>query len=481
MRWTHDFMYAKAVAKDRTYDGRFYTAVTTTGIFCLPSCPARKPKTEHVRFFATEAEARGEGFRPCLRCRPERFRPGGEPELEEVEALLTRVRAAPDRFRRVGDLLAASGLGATQVAERFRRHLHAAPIQVLQGLRLEAAAGMLREARMPLAEVTWAAGYDSPSTFHAQFRRHFALTPGAYQRLGQGDGGFTLTLPQGYRGDDALAFHGRDLESRSERIEGRTLWKALLHDGQAQVLELRLEAGQAEVKVHGAAPSPARDYAFHAQALRLLGLAQDPVPFERGLAHNASFQTLVMTRAGLRIPQTATVWEALVWAILGQQVNLAFAYALRRDLIQRTGLPTAFGLHAHPSPEDVARLDVGELQALRLSRAKAEALLGAARAVVAGTLDLEALPQGTATRAEARLLELKGVGPWTARYVLMRGCGFGDCVPVGDAALVKALQRQFHLQERPGPTEAETLLAPFSPHRSLAVFHLWASLKGTPA
>lgn len=481
MRWTHDFMYAKAVAKDRGYDGRFYTAVTTTGIYCLPSCPARKPKTEHVRFFSSELEAQGEGFRPCLRCHPERFRPGVEPELDEVETLLARVRATPDRFRRVGELVAASGLGATQLAERFRRHLHAAPVLVLQRLRLEAAARMLREAALPLSEVAWAAGYDSASTFHDQFRRHYALAPGAYRNLAEQEQGFCVALPRGYRGANVLAFHGRDPQSHSERVEGGTLWKALEWKGQAVVVELQVEEGRARVQAHGSAPFVELNHALHAQVLRLLGLVQDPAPFERSLAHDTAFQALVRERSGLRIPQTASVWEALVWAILGQQVNLAFAYALRRDLTLRAGLPTAFGLHAHPSPEAVAELDLADLQALRLSRAKAEALLGAARAVVARTLDLEALPLGTATRAEARLLGLKGVGPWTARYVLMRGCGFGDCVPVGDAALVKALQRQFHLEHRPGLSETEALLAPFAPHRSLAVFHLWASLKGTPA
>jgi 3-methyladenine DNA glycosylase/8-oxoguanine DNA glycosylase len=210
----------------------------------------------------------------------------------------------------------------------------------------------------------------------------------------------------------------------------------------------------------------------HRAALRLVAWQGDPAPFET--AHPA----LARGREGLRVPLTLDPFEALVWAILGQQVNLAFAYALRRDLIRLAGAPVG-GLIAHPEAAQIAALDHGDLLARRFSGRKAEYLLNAAAKVAAGELRLDGLL--TATGAGKALRALRGCGPWTAQYVLMRGLGFRDCVPVGDAALTLALQRWFQLDERPDAPETLRLLAPFAPHRSLATFHLWASLKGVPA
>lgn len=469
-------MFDRAVAKDSAYDGRFYTAVTTTGIYCLPSCPARKPKAENTRFFASEAEALGAGFRACHRCRPDRFQAGGNTNLELLERLIARVHGAPGSFRTVEDLTSESGWGTTRLAELFREHLHLTPLNFLQRTRLREAQRLLGATSRSVSDVALEAGFESPSVFHAQFRKQAALTPGEYRKLAQGDG-FVLALPRDFRVEDVLAYHGRDPQSLCERVEGRTLFKAV---GEG-VLEIRFEGAKAHCHLHGASKDGLARMAMHRCALRMLGLHQDPAAFERSLVRHPAFQTLAMARRGLRVPLTASVWEALVWAILGQQVNLAFAYTLRRALVARLGQPRPLGLRSHPGPEALAAVGLEDLLALRLSRAKAECLLRVAQAVVSGVLDLEAFPDGPATRASAQLLAIKGIGPWTAQYVLMRGCGFGDCVPIGDAGLTLALQRHHGLDHRPGPSETHELLAPFAPHRSLAVFHLWASLKGVPA
>ncbi len=469
-------MYDRAVAKDSAYDGRFFTAVTTTGIYCLPSCPARKPKAENTRFFATEAEALGAGFRACHRCRPDRFQAGENANLDLLEALIARVHGAPGRFRTVEDLTSESGGGATWLAELFREHLHLTPLAFLQRTRMREAQRLLGATSRPVSEVALEAGFESPSVFHAQFRKHAALTPGEYRKLARGEG-FVLTLTRDFRAEDVLAYHGRDPQSLCERVEGRTLFKAI---GEG-VLEIRFEGPKAHCHLHGAPVAGPAAMALHRCAVRMLGLHQDPAAFERSLVRHPAFQGLAMARRGLRIPLTANVWEALVWAILGQQVNLAFAYTLRRALVARFGQPRPLGLCSHPGPEALAGADLEDLLALRLSRAKAECLLRAAQAVVSGALDLETFPDRPATRASAHLLAIKGIGPWTAQYVLMRGCGFGDCVPIGDAGLTLALQRHHGLDHRPDPTETLEWLAPFAPRRSLAVFHLWASLKGVPA
>jgi 3-methyladenine DNA glycosylase/8-oxoguanine DNA glycosylase len=271
---------------------------------------------------------------------------------------------------------------------------------------------------------------------------------------------------------DLLAFQGRDAQSVSERVTGTTLNKAFLFEGRASVLSLVFHGRSVDISLAGAS-GPAAMAAAHGATLRLLGWHGDPTAFE------AAHPQLARGREGLRVLLTLDPFEALVWAILGQQVNLAFAYALWRDLIRLAGLPGPEGLIAHPDAPRVAALRVEDLQALRCSRRKAEYLLHAATEVAAGRLRLQDRP--TATGAVRDLLALRGCGPWTAQYVLMRGLGFRDCVPVGDAGLTLALQRWFELEARPDGPETLRLMAPFAPHRSLATFHLWSSLKGTPA
>ena len=282
-----------------------------------------------------------------------------------------------------------------------------------------------------------------------------------------------LALPEGYRSADTLAFHGRDPDSPSERVEGTRLRKALWIDGTPRVMEARLGADHAEAKVAGARVP-------EAALRRMLGLHLDPAPFERAVKRDALFGPLVEARPGLRVLLTATPFEALVWAILGQQITLGLAFKLRRRIIERYGAAVD-GLFAHPRPEDLATADPDELGRMQVSRAKAAALIRLSGAVASGALPLEALAGWDADAADARLQQEKGIGPWTSHYVLMRGLGLPDCVPLGDSALATVLERRLGLKARPGVKEVDALMAPYAPHRSLASFHLWASLKGTPA
>jgi 3-methyladenine DNA glycosylase/8-oxoguanine DNA glycosylase len=292
---------------------------------------------------------------------------------------------------------------------------------------------------------------------------------------------FTLALPPGYRVEDMLAYHGRDPLSLSERVEGATLVKAMAVEGRGVVLEMAFRDGAAHCRVlEGLGSGPAALGPVRRRAERMLGLGTDPAAFERFVAA-MPLHRLVAARPGLRIPLTADVWESLVWAILGQQVNLAFAYSLRRRLTDLCGGTTGQTLRVHPTAAAVAALEPADLKPLQFSRGKADYVVGLARKVAEGTLPLEDLPDGDPAAAAQCLAAERGVGPWTTHYVMMRGCGFGDCVPLGDAGLTLALQRHHGLDHRPTARETAALMAPYAPHRSLATFHLWASLKGVPA
>jgi AraC family transcriptional regulator of adaptative response / DNA-3-methyladenine glycosylase II len=401
-------------------------------------------------------------------------------DLARLEQLMAQVRQAPGRFPAVAAMASAAGLAGPALEALFLTHAHLTAAAFLDEARVLGACRMLADGGVDAAGA--ACGFPGPEQFLAQFRAATGLAPAEYQAMGRSEApaGFTLTLPPGYRVEDMLAYHGRDPLSQSERVEGSTLVKAMAVAGRGVVLEMAFQGGSVRCRVLWPTDAGALLGLVHRRAVRMLGLGLDPAGFERFVA-GTPLQTLAALRPGLRIPLTADVWESLVWAILGQQVNLAFAYSLRRRLTELCGGATGCGLRVHPTAAQVAELDPAELKPLQFSRSKAEYVVGLARKVADGALPLEALAEGAASTAALRLGAERGVGPWTTHYVMMRGCGFGDCVPLGDAGLTLALQRQHQLDHRPAAKETAALMAPYAPHRSLATFHLWASLKGVPA
>lgn len=478
MELSRDVMLERFYARDRAFDGRFVTGVLTTGIYCLPSCAARKPKPENVRFFAGEDDARGAGLRPCRRCRPGDFYRDYDPDLHLLETLASQVRRRPGAFPDVGDLAAASGVGQTKLHALFRRHFHATPAAFLLRERVAAATARLA-AGASVADAADEAGYASHSAFHDAVRRLTGLTPGEHRRLGDSPS-FTVALPDGYLAAYALRMIGRDTASLTERVDGTTAVKGLVLPGGPA--RLRMEFGPDAVACTVEAErtvSPDDVRAAHRAAVRMLHLAQDPAPFERRLDERGAAR-LLGERRGLRVPLTATVWEGMAWAIVGQQVNLAFAYELRRTVAELCARDAGDGLLAQPTAEDVAKLDHDDLTARRFSRRKAEYLVDTARLIAAGELRAEEMPGEMATAVERRLVSIRGLGPWSANYVMMRACGFGDCVPYGDTGLTMALWRHFGTETRPGVPETRALMEEFAPFRSLATHHLWMTL-GDPA
>lgn len=469
-------MLERFAARDRSWDGRFLTGVLTTGIYCLPSCPARRPKPENVRFFATEDEARLSGLRPCKRCKPDRFYREGDPDLARAEELARRVRERPGDFPDVASLAREAGLGVTKLNALFLAHFHRTAAAFLARARVERAAHeLVASDRRPL-DVALEAGFESSSAFHAAFARHTGLTPGRYRRLRE-DGAFAIALPEDWRGDLALAYLGRDPASPCERLEGRRFAKAFELDGAPATLVIELGARRATCRLERAGGAgPEHRAAAHGIARRVLGLDTDAAGYERRVRRLGLARDLIGNRVGLRVPLTATVFEGLVWAVIGQQVNLAFAFRCRAALVERAGRPAPGGLVAHPDARALAALEPADLAALKLTRRKSATIVDVARRVAEDELDLERLDRVSARRAEERLLALAGVGPWTAQYVLMRALGLADCVPAGDSALATALAELHGLDERPDPERTRELLAPLAPHRSLATFHLWRRL-----
>lgn len=467
---SHRTMYARVLAGDAAANGQFFTGVVTTGIYCLPSCRARKPKPGNVRFFPSCEAARAAGLRACRKCHPDDFARGADPVLEDIEALVGEIRREPARFPDAKAIVQRSGFGATRLFELFRQHFHATPADVLLRARIDAAKFQLSHptgrAGANVLEISQATGFESLSVFHDQFRRHTGLTPKAFRELGAAPQ-FSIALPAGYPLPYLRRALQRDQHSATERTIGDVQHSVVQLSTGPACLKLRLSPTTVEVEL---ADGPAHE--AHAIVAGWIGLGQDAGAFSR-LATKLGLPRLVAGRTEMRISQTASVFDGLVWSIIGQQINFPFACRLKSRLTTRVGTQMADGLFAPPTPAAVAALNPAELIPLQFSRQKADYLVSAARLVAEGKVDLESLRTQSATRAERTLLAVRGLGPWSVNYLMMRALGFPDCVPLGDTGVTSGLQALLHLDERPDIDATRRLMTMFSPYRSLATAHLW--------
>lgn len=285
----------------------------------------------------------------------------------------------------------------------------------------------------------------------------------------------SIPLPKGYRLADILAFHGRDAEGLSEQVEPARIRKGVLIDGVPVLLDVAFGADAATCRIEADATlSKAGAQQIDDALLNILGLRIDPAPFLKAVRADPLLGPLAKRQPGLRIVQSATIFEALTWAIIGQQINLTFAIALRRTFIAQAGRAHSSGLWCYPEAADVARLTLDDLTTRKFSRAKAETLLRLAQLVDSGQL---ALARGDdIAHISAALLAVKGIGPWTVNYALLRGYGYADCSLHGDVAIRAAFQHLLGEHAKPDMARTEALLAQYKPHRTMAAAHLWASL-----
>ena len=317
------------------------------------------------------------------------------------------------------------------------------------------------------------------------------------------------SLPKPYRWQEFLAFHGRDVQQRSEllQVSEQRLFKALIWQGQPALLVLQWDERKVMAKLHAPNVQPdvkpdeaaASQQELQAMLQRMLGLAYPPSALLQAHGSHTELGPLLAQQAGLHVPASPTPFEALSWAIMGQQISVAVAVSLRRKLIEAAGLPLhkqtqklmpeAAHLLAYPDAAQVLTLDLEQLRALSFSQAKAQTLLSVARAVVNRELSLDAWAkqsaQGQWNAQEVedvtqQLLAIKGIGPWTVNYCLLRGYGWPDGSLHGDVAVRRAIgllqQKQKPDAEKPDAVQARIWLDQFQPFRALVAAHLWASL-----
>lgn len=287
----------------------------------------------------------------------------------------------------------------------------------------------------------------------------------------------TVALAPTFRRGDILAFHRRDAQEVAESARDTYLRKGLVWDGLPACLEVRFAPNRAHAGVTidgsvGAGCAPR----FQAMVHRMLGLTQDVEAFERQHRHHPQVGALIARQPGLRVAVAATPFEALTWAVTGQQISLSAAVSLRRKLILAAGVRHTSGLMCYPDAGRIAALPVDALRAAGFSAAKANTLLTLARLVADDELPLEAWLQTVPVDdIRERLLSVRGIGPWTVDYTLLRGFAWMDGSLHGDAAVRRSLQALLGVPEKISENDARTWLAAFSPWRALLAAHLWAA------
>lgn len=288
----------------------------------------------------------------------------------------------------------------------------------------------------------------------------------------------TLDLPTGFRVADILKFHQRDAQAFSERVEAKSLNKGLVWAGKAACLTVDFEPEAVKVKISldgTSTASSAENLSRHVH--RILGLNQAVDAFEARYGQHPQLGPLIARQAGLRVPLAATPFEALTWAITGQQISVGAAVSMRRKLIKAAGLVHSGGLACYPDAARLAALSEADLRSAGFSAAKAQTLIAVSAQVLSGALPLDDwLDNPPVDELCERLLGIRGIGPWTVNYTLLRGFGWLDGSLHGDAAIRRALQRLPGNPEKISEAAAKTWLEAFSPWRALVGAHLWASL-----
>ncbi|MBO9520118.1 MAG: DNA-3-methyladenine glycosylase 2 family protein [Nocardioidaceae bacterium] len=473
--------YRAVKSKDRRFDGVFYTAVRTTGIYCRPSCPAITPKSVNVTFYPSAAAAQQAGYRACKRCLPDAT--PGSPDWDVAADVAGRaMRLIADGVVErdgVGGLADRLGYSARQLNRLVTGAFGAGPLALARARRAQTARVLIETSALSFADIAFASGFASIRQFNDTVREVYGATPTELRgRRGHATTSGVLETRVGVRepfaGEELLAFLALRAVPGIEVVgpDGDPGWYerslALPHGpGVVRVQLIGRPAGYVPCSV---ALADARDLAPALERTRrLLDADCDPVAVDEQLADDPVLAPLVRARPGLRVPGHVDGVELAARAVLGQQVSVAGARTLAGRLVASYGKPLELAgdhlvTHLFPDAATLASIDPAEIA---MPRARGRALNAVAAALADGTVALDR----SADRAEVRaaLLAVPGIGPWTADYVALRALGDPDVFLPTDVGVR-------HAAERLGLDDPTTRSAAWTPWRSYALLHLWTML-----
>ena len=478
-----DHCYRAVQSKDARFDGWFVTAVLTTGIYCRPSCPVRPPFARNVRFYPTSAAAQREGFRACKRCRPDAS--PGSPEWNirgDVVARAMRL-IADGTVDREGVTGLATRVGYTprQLERLLQAEVGANPLALARAQRTQTARVLIETTALPFGDVAFAAGFSSIRQFNDTVREVCALTPTelrarAAATFGRGEqsGAGVLSVRLPVRAP--FAFEGLFGHLAATAVPGLEE----VRDG-AYRRTLKLPSGNGIVSLTphpdhvrcGLVLDDLKDLATAiARCRRLLDLDADPEAVVDALSDDPVLATVVSKAPGQRIPRTVDEQELALRVVIGQQVSTKAARTHTRRLVEAFGSPVydpnGALSHTFPSAERLSEIHPG---ALAFPKSRQRTFLTLTRALADGEVSLDTGCDWN--RARDQLLAIRGIGPWTAEVIAMRGLGDPDAFPASDLGVLVAAKQLGLPAEARGLTEYSTRWRPW---RAYATQHLWTAL-----
>jgi AraC family transcriptional regulator of adaptative response / DNA-3-methyladenine glycosylase II len=469
--------YRALRSRDTRFDGWVFAAVTSTGIYCRPSCPARTPKPENVRFYPTAATAQHAGFRACMRCRPDAA-PGSPEWNTRADAVARAMKLIADGVvdrEGVAGLARRIGYSERQLHRQLVAELGTGAIALARAQRAQTARVLIETTDVPMAEIAFAAGFASIRQFNATIHEVFAMTPTRLRRSARPGGpraagtiGLRLAHRTPFDGGPLLAFLGAravpGVEAFADGVYRRSL---RLPHGEA-VVELTPREGHVWATFH---LGDLRDLtAAVTRCRRLLDLDADPVAVDEALGTDPLLAPLVRRAPGRRLPGAVDGAELAVRAVVGQQVSVTGARTVAGRLVAALGDPLVHPrppvTHLFPAPGPLAAADPTTFP---MPAARVEAVRALAAAVAGGRLAID--PGSDRAELEPALLALPGIGPWTIGYVAMRALGDPDAFLPTDLGVRRALER---LGEPGTPAAATRLAERWRPWRAYAMTHLWS-------
>jgi AraC family transcriptional regulator of adaptative response / DNA-3-methyladenine glycosylase II len=460
-------------AKDARFDGLFFTAVRSTGIYCRPVCPAPTPKRSNVSYYPSAAAATTAGYRPCLRCRPElspeAYARGGEDTVQRALALIADGALLDGSIE---TLAVQVGIGARQLRRVFLSRTGATPITVHTTRRLLLAKQLLTETALPVTQVALAAGFNSLRRFNAAFLEGCGMAPTAIRRLRAQTPSADLALRLVYRPplDFAamLAFMARRAIPGIERVCADSYERVVGPTDASTWLRVTADPAKPELRLDISAVDPRAIPDIVRRVRRMFDLDADLGAVHALLGEEPLLAKAIAKRPGLRVPCGWDGFEIAVRAVLGQQISVAGATTLARRLVDAYGEPRTHsrgGLdRSFPTPQ---RLREAPLETLGLPKTRAATLRSLATAVIDGRVDF-----GAGQRLDAfveRMTALPGIGQWTAHYIAMRALGHPDAFPAGDLVLQQILGDGKRLSERATQARSQA----WRPWRAYSVLLIW--------
>jgi AraC family transcriptional regulator of adaptative response / DNA-3-methyladenine glycosylase II len=482
--------YRAVQSRDDRFDGWFFTAVTSTRVYCRPSCPAITPKRQNVRFYPTAAAAQRAGFRACLRCRPDAV-PGSPEWLGRKDVASRAVRLVLDGIvdrEGVAGLARRLGYSERQLHRVLVDEIGTGAMPLARAQRGQTARLLLETTDLAVAQVAFAAGFASVRQFNDTVKEIFARTPTELRRSAAGRcevvkgtgeqaavAAPAIRLRLAYRrplaANELFEFLGRRAIPGIEAFDGTVLSRSLrLPHGDGTV---ELTPGDGHVNAVFSL-GDLRDLATAVTRCRhLLNLDADPVAVDRALGRDPLLRPLVRRVPGRRVAGSTDGFEMAVRAVVGQQVSVAGARTVLGRLValagRRLSEPRGPITHRFPSPDELCEAISKEPGTLPMPSRRRLALHSLAEVVAQGRLVIDA--GADPEELEAGLLTLPGIGPWTASYVKMRALGDPDAFLATDLGLRRAIAG---LGEADDPASVVTLAANWRPWRAYALSHLWA-------